>query len=84
MKTMLITFFVIEGIVRFEFVPQGQTVNQAYYVETLKRIREAVLRRRPELWPNDWNLHHDSVPAHSVPLAWRRKICGCFQKLSQP
>jgi len=26
---------------------------------------EAVLRKRPELWPNDWILHHDNAPAIS-------------------
>jgi hypothetical protein len=30
------------GSVRFEFIPQGQTVNQAYYVELLMRLRETV------------------------------------------
>ena len=31
-KTMLICFFDIKGLVHFEFVPQGQTVNQLFYL----------------------------------------------------
>jgi hypothetical protein len=53
MKTMLITFFDIKGIFHFEFFPQGQTVNPAYYMEILKRLREDMGRKRPEFWPND-------------------------------
>jgi len=36
------------------------------YVELLKRFHEAMRRKRPELWPNDWILHHDNAPAHKV------------------
>jgi hypothetical protein len=64
MKKMLITFFDIKGTVHFEFVLECQSVNQAYYVETLKRFHEAVHIKRPHLWPNDWILHHDNAPAH--------------------
>jgi hypothetical protein len=35
-------------------------------VEILKRLREAVLRKRPEIWPNDWILHHDNAPDHKA------------------
>jgi hypothetical protein len=35
-KTMLITFFDIRGILHYEFVPSGQNVNQAYYLEPSK------------------------------------------------
>jgi hypothetical protein len=36
MKKMLIAFFDIKGIVHFEFIPQGQAVNQASYMEVMK------------------------------------------------
>ena len=49
-KNMLICFFDIKGLVYFEFVPQGQTVNQRFYLAVLKRLHDAVRRKRPELW----------------------------------
>jgi transposase len=32
----------------------------------LKRLREAVHTKRPEVWPNDWILHHDNSSAHKA------------------
>jgi hypothetical protein len=49
-------------IVHFEFLEQGQTVNQHCYLEILPRLRE-VRWRRPEIWPHTWILHHDSALA---------------------
>ena len=40
MKSMFICFFDQKGIVRKEFVPPGQRVNAAFYVEVLKRLQE--------------------------------------------
>jgi hypothetical protein len=34
-------------------------------VEILKRLRKAVCRRRPKIWPNNWILH-DNAPAHKA------------------
>jgi hypothetical protein len=47
MKTMLITSFDIKGTVHFEFILQGQTVDQSYYVEILKWCVEKGLNFGP-------------------------------------
>jgi len=66
-KTMLIVFFEVRGIVHREFIPPGQTVNQEYYLEVLRRLRENVQRKRPELWRSgNWFLYHDNAPAHTA------------------
>jgi len=41
-KSMFICFFDQKGIVHKQFVPPGQTVNAAFYVKVLKRLRENV------------------------------------------
>jgi hypothetical protein len=65
MMTMLITFFSMNGIVHYEFIPQSQTVNQAFYVEILKWLCEAVyklcIEKRFEFWPN-----HNNAPADKL------------------
>jgi hypothetical protein len=42
------------------------SINQAYYVEILKQLHKAVCRKRLELWPDNWILHHDNVQAHKA------------------
>jgi transposase len=65
-KTMLIYFLDHKGIVHFEFLEQGRTVNQNCYLEILTRLREAVRRRRPKRQPDAWILHHDNASAHDA------------------
>ena len=49
-KAMLITFFDFRGMIHREWVPQGQTVNQHFYLEVVKRLRENIRKKRPESW----------------------------------
>jgi hypothetical protein len=57
-KVLLIVFFYRKSVVYPEFVPRGQTVNGQFYLEVMKRLREAVRRKRPEGWRNKtWTLH---------------------------
>jgi len=69
---MLICFFDQKGIVHKEFVPPGQTVNYAFYVEVLRRLPENVRRKRPDQLQNDtWLFHQDNAPAHAAVVTRR-------------
>jgi len=65
-RPMFVCFFDYKGIVHYEFIAQGQTINQQCYLEVLTWLRESVRTKRPRLWPNMWILHHDRTPAHDV------------------
>lgn len=66
-KAMMIVFFDIRGIIHIDWVPEGLTVNQAYYLDVLKLLQEQVRRKRQELWKNDtWILHQDNTPTHNA------------------
>jgi hypothetical protein len=57
----------MEGIFHHEYVPEGQTVNQHFYVEALKLLRLAVCRKRPKKREyRAWDLHHDNASAHTA------------------
>ena len=60
-------FFYASGVVHHEYLPESSTVNQTCHIEVLKRLRDAIRRKRPELWRSgDWFLNHDNAPAHSA------------------
>ena len=64
---MMIVFFDIRGgVIYIDWVPEGQTVNQAYYKNVLTTLRERVRRRRPDMWKNALRIHHDNAPAHNA------------------
>ena len=47
---MLTLFFDSEGVVHYEFLPQGRTVNKEYYLEVMQRLLETVRKKRPDAW----------------------------------
>ncbi|UYV79125.1 UNC5C [Cordylochernes scorpioides] len=66
-KTLLVTFFDINGLVHHEFIPFGRTINQEVYLGIMRRLREAVRLKRPERWQNnDWILHVDNARPHTA------------------
>ena len=86
-KTMLIAFFDIDGLVHHEFVPTEQTVNKEFYKTVLQRLREPVRKRHPEKWRSgNWILHHDNAPAHrAVTMSfWRNTTFRRSHNLPTP
>ena len=64
---MLIAVFDARGVVQFQFLPQGQTVNQYVYKEVLQHLLRAVRTRMPEMWKNkSWILHHDNAQVQTA------------------
>ncbi|GFG37126.1 hypothetical protein Cfor_05787 [Coptotermes formosanus] len=49
-KVMLTIFFDHEGVVHDDYALERQTGNQEYYVDVLRRLRDAVRRKRPASW----------------------------------
>ncbi|UYV76602.1 hypothetical protein LAZ67_14001427 [Cordylochernes scorpioides] len=64
-KTMIIVFFDIRGIVHCEFVPQGQTVKSAFYLDVLKRLKRRIARVRNDI-KDTVKLHHDNATSHTA------------------
>jgi hypothetical protein len=57
--------FNIRAIVHHEFVPEGQTMNSEFCCIVLRRLREDIQQKRPELWcAGNWLLHDDNAPSH--------------------
>jgi len=49
-KLMLMVLFDSEGVVHYEFLPQGQTVSKEYYLEVMQCLREEVRKKKPDAW----------------------------------
>ncbi|UYV76833.1 hypothetical protein LAZ67_14002137, partial [Cordylochernes scorpioides] len=72
-KVLLVAFLNNKGIVHHEYPPAGQTVIKEMYLSILRRLREAIRKKRPEKWTNgDWILHHDNARPHTARVFWRK------------
>ncbi|UYV64306.1 hypothetical protein LAZ67_3000240 [Cordylochernes scorpioides] len=84
-KVLLVAFLGNKGIVHHEYLPAGQTVIKEMYLGILRRLREAIKKKRPEKWTNgDWILHHDNVRPHTAHLVTSFLAKNGTQILHQP
>jgi len=71
-----------EGV-QHEYTTPGQTITKEYYIKVLRGLRDAVRRKRPQLWASgDWQLHHDNAPAQSSALL--QAFFGKTRQVFQP
>jgi hypothetical protein len=66
-KVMATVFWDVHGVLLVDFTPSGSTINVAAYQETLKRLKEAIRRKRPGLLTKGLvvPLVHDNARPHS-------------------
>ncbi|GFT64301.1 uncharacterized protein NPIL_366341 [Nephila pilipes] len=78
-------FFHVRGIVYHEYAPEGQKVTKEYYQDVLRRIHDAVRRKRLDMrMANNWHLHHDNASAHSFQLIYTFLAKHGFKTDRQP
>jgi hypothetical protein len=65
---MAIVFWDVHGVLVVDFTPPGSTINEAAYQETVKRLKEAIWRKRPGLLTKGLGvlILHDSARPHSA------------------
>ena len=45
-KVLLTVFFDCNGVVHYEFLPQGRTASKEYYLEVMHRLCEGIRQKR--------------------------------------
>lgn len=64
-KRMATVFWDCEGILLIEWLPEGKAINSDYYIEVLKKLREAVKSKRRGKLTRHVLLQHDNATPHS-------------------
>lgn len=64
-KVLVTVFWDKEGVILVDFLERGLTVNSERYIETLKKLREAIRRKRPNKNLTAINVHHDNARPHT-------------------
>ena len=74
-KIMGTVFWDSRGVLLFETLQPGETINAARYCQTLDKLREAIRRKRPGQLTNGVILQHDNATPHTarVTQGWLEK-----------
>ena len=78
-------FSTFEGLCTMNLSPEGQTVNAEFYCNVLRRLREDIRRKRPELWrAGNCLLHDDNAPCQRASVTREFLAHNTIITLSHP
>ncbi len=72
-KVMMTLFFDCKGVILIEFLKPKETIDSPQYCKTLSKLKEALRKKRPNLWRDrSFILHHDNVSPHTSDFTMER------------
>lgn len=84
-KHMFVFFMDRRGMILIHQVPDGQTINAAYYCKVLSQhLVRALHRKRPGMDTHDFILHQDNAPSHTAAATQLEIDVLGFQRISHP
>lgn len=89
-KAMLTAFFDRQGIIHTEFKDPGVNVTKEAYCATLRRMKESLRRKWPNLWARDnqgkksFLLHQDNASPHTADLTMELLTSSGIDLLEHP
>jgi len=70
---MLSVWWDLKGIVHYELLQSGKTINSVMYCAQLDRLNIAIMKERPELTNRkEVVLHHDNARLHTSLMSWNK------------
>jgi histone-lysine N-methyltransferase SETMAR len=68
-NVMATIFWDCEGVILLDFLEDKKTITGPYYENVLRRLHDAIKRKRPGKLHKRVLFHHDNAPAHSLTVA---------------
>ncbi|UYV61765.1 hypothetical protein LAZ67_1006420 [Cordylochernes scorpioides] len=73
------------GIVNYEYLEEGQTINKESYLNIMRRVHESIRLKRSEMWSSkNWIIYHDNAPSHTAASVLTYLAKHGIQILQQP
>lgn len=85
MKVLLSVFWDCKGVIHFELLEMGQTINSDVYCKILDRLRDALIVKRPALINrNKIIFHHDGARPHTAKVTQQKLKDFQWEIMPQP